>query len=99
MADWKKVTVSLTHPIMTEDGEIKSLTLLEPNVEALEEIDELELSTDKNPSIRQLRRIIEILGNLPDGAAKSMSRTDFHGVINSGFLELLQDTAETTEIE
>jgi hypothetical protein len=73
---WKTITHTLTHPINCAGKTYDRITLREPDVDALEAIEELGLEEGAKMGIKQLRGVIVALCDLDDAAIGKMHRTD-----------------------
>ena len=71
------VSHTLKHPIEVEGKTLTSITLHEPDVDDLERIDDLSIEPGVRIKVRQLRGMIEILGDLPPEAVGKVHRDDF----------------------
>lgn len=77
-AEWPKATVTLARPVKGADGEeIASLTFLEPDVEALERIEDLDVQEGEPIKVRHLRHIAAALSRQPDEVIKRLHARDF----------------------
>lgn len=75
---WPEAHVDLDHPIPDgKGGEIKRITFREPDVEALETMEELELVRGEPLKIRHLRIISAALSRLPNETIKKINSRDF----------------------
>lgn len=74
---WKEVRHTLAHPVEGEAGQITEIVLREPDVEALERIDDMSLAEGQKIKIAQLRAIIAALSRLPDETIKRLHKDDF----------------------
>lgn len=80
MAEWKSETVPLTHPISgagDSSQKITSITLHEPNVEALELIQEAGFTEGAQPTVKQLRTAIAALARIDPDLLLTLHRDDF----------------------
>lgn len=80
--EWKTVTHRLKYPVVVNGERIEQITLREPDVEALEKIDDLGIEEGKELKVRQLRGIIEAIGDAPDGAIGKLHRADIEALGN-----------------
>lgn len=91
--DWKTKTIPLTRPVEMPDGKIEEIMIREPDVEAIEAIEEMDLPTGaaskKKLKVSQIRRMVEILSDAPDGSVQKMHPEDFQKVARevTSFLE------------
>ncbi|MCT8999224.1 phage tail assembly protein [Chelativorans intermedius] len=74
--NWKTVTHTLKFPLQFEGRKIEKITLREPDVEALEKIDELDIQPGKPVRVRQMRGMIAALGDCPPEALGKLHRDD-----------------------
>lgn len=74
--NWKTVTHKLKFPLEFDGEKIEKITLREPDVEALEQIDELDIQPGKPIRVRQMRGMIEALSDVPGDALKKMHSDD-----------------------
>lgn len=89
---WPEVTIPLRHPIKGVDGaEITSLTFSEPDVEALERMEDLEPAEGERLKVRHLRAIAGALSRQPDDLIRRLRASDFTRVVEAmkPFLEYL----------
>jgi len=77
--NWRSETVVLTHPIDAEDKSYGAITLREPNVDALEAIEELGPFEDRL-TVKQTRAMIALLGDLPNDVVGKLHRADFERI-------------------
>jgi|GEM_PF-2270197 len=97
---WPDATVALTHPVKGADGEdITALTFLEPDVEALERLEDLDVQDGERIKIRHLRYIAAALSRQPDEVIKRINARDFAKVTEAitPFLEYAVRTAQEAE--
>ena len=73
---WKTHTHSLLHAVNHEGRSYSTITLSEPDADALEAIDELGIEEGKRPSVRQLKGFIAAIADTPDIVGK-LHRDDF----------------------
>ena len=73
----KTVRHDLKHPVEADGKAFASITLREPDIEALEAIDDLAIEPGVRIKVRQLRSMIEILGDLPPEVVGKIHRDDF----------------------
>lgn len=78
--EWKTATHRLKFPIEFDGEKIEKITLREPDVEALEKIDDLEIEPGKNLRVRQIRGIIAALGDVPADALGKMHKSDLEAL-------------------
>lgn len=88
--DWKMKTVSLTHPIENGEGTVREITLREPDVDALEQIEDLKLEEGKRPTTRQLRGVIAALADVSNEVVGKVHRDDL-GALGEAVVPLLAD--------
>lgn len=65
MSDWRRLSYALIHPVSVGDRTVSTLILKEPDVEALEQIDELGLGDGDPTSVAKVRAALE---DLPEAA-------------------------------
>mgnify|MGYP001106100179 CR=1 FL=1 len=94
---WKTVTHKLKFPIEFDGEKIEKITLREPDVEALEQIDELDIQPGKPIRVRQMRGMIAALGDAPDAALGKLHRDDL--VALGELIAPLLDSAEPETAE
>lgn len=98
MAEWKTETVTLTHPIPAGEGsdqKITSITLFEPDVEALEKIEDLNFKEGEKLTVKQIRGAIAALSRLDDDVIRKLHRDDFNALGNA-FPPLFSGSASTS---
>lgn len=98
MAEWKSKSVPLTHPIPEGEGsdkKITAITLFEPDVEALEKIEDLGIEAGKKLSVKQIRGAIAAMSRLDDDVIKKLHRSDFEALGNE-FPALFSGSAPTS---
>lgn len=74
--EWKNTTHRLSYPISAGDQVIQTVTLRAPNVEALEQIEELGLEEGKRLTVKQMRAIIVALSDLTMEQAGKLHQSD-----------------------
>lgn len=74
--NWKTATHALKFPITVGEKTYAAITLREPDVEALEAIDDLGIEPGKALKVRHMRGIIEALGDAPSEAVGKLHRDD-----------------------
>ncbi len=74
---WKTATHVLSHPVVMGEKTISSVTLREPDVEALEVVGDLGLSAGTEVTVRQMRGLIEALADVPSEVIGKLHRVDF----------------------
>lgn len=74
--DWKIATHVLKFPVTVGDMAAAAVTLREPDVEALEAIDELGIVPGAALRVKQMRGIIEALGDAPPEVIGKLHRDD-----------------------
>ena len=77
VATWRTVEHKLIHPVAGADGNVSSVIFKEPDIEALEKIDDLNIMEGKPLKVAQIRGIIGALSGLPDEVLKRIHRDDF----------------------
>lgn len=73
---WKTKTHVLKFPVTLGDKTYAAVTLREPDVDALEVIEELGIEEGKRPTIRQARGLIAALADVPTEALGKMHKDD-----------------------
>lgn len=77
---WKIKAIALKHPITVGEKTIAAVVLREPDLNALEAIEELALKDGVPPSVAQLRGIIVAIGDQPDAIVGKLHRDDFAAI-------------------
>lgn len=77
---WKVKAIPLKYPITIGDKTVAAVTLREPDLNALEAIDELALKEGVAPSVAQLRGIIVALGDQSTEIIGKLHRDDFAAI-------------------
>jgi len=78
---WPEIRHTLRFPITPPGGEVVSeVVCREPDVEALERIDNLGMVEGQPLKVAQIRGIIAALSGLPDDVIRKMHKTDFAGL-------------------
>lgn len=91
---WPEIRHPLLHPVPVEGTEkLREIVLREPDVEALERIDALNLKPGEALSISQLRAVIAALSNQPDATIKKLHQADFRA-LGEKAAPLLEGAAE-----
>jgi hypothetical protein len=80
---WSEISVPLKHPLIAGDQTITAVTLREPDLEALEKIDDLGLAEDGKPNMRQTRGLIEALSGLDGEIVKKLNRNDVLAIVEA----------------
>lgn len=83
MAEWKTKTITLLHPIKVGELSLSSITLREPDLEAMEKIEEIGFEDGVQPTVKQVRLAIEALCGLDDQQLpliKRLHKDDFAAV-------------------
>lgn len=80
---WADVTVTLTHPLLYGERSVTSITLREPDLEALEKLDDLGLKEDEKPTVRQCRAMIQALSREPDELLSKLHRADVLALVEA----------------
>ena len=93
MTEWKTHVHKLRHPIQHDGKVIAAVTLREPDVEALEQIDAIGLDAGTPVRVGQLRAIIAALSDVPADVIGKLHRQDFQD-LGAACLPLLDPTAE-----
>lgn len=95
---WKTRTHALAHPVEFDGSAVHSITLREPDLDALERIEALGLpSGDELPSLVQVRGMIEALSGLPTALVGKLHRDDFTAVA-AFVVPLLTGDAEASPV-
>jgi hypothetical protein len=94
--DWKTQTHTLAHPIKVGDREIKTVTMREPDIDALEAIEELDIEQGKPLKVKHMRGIIVALSDLTHEEAGKLHRDDLAG-LGEFIAPLLGDQDEEAE--
>lgn len=74
---WKTSTHVLKHPITVGDKTISSVTLREPDVEALETIGDLGISAGADVTVRQVAGLLVALADVSPEVIRKLHRSDF----------------------
>jgi hypothetical protein len=74
--NWKTTVHVLKYPVTLADKQFAAVTLREPDVDALEAIDELGIVEGVTPNIRQLRGIIVALADAPNEVIGKLHKDD-----------------------
>lgn len=77
---WKTVTHTLAYPVMIGDKRTSAVTLREPDVDALEAIEELGIEEGGQPKISQLRGMIAAMSDVSNEVIGKMHRDDLTGL-------------------
>lgn len=83
--DWKTKTVSLAHPIKIGERTVREIKLREPDVDALEQIEDLKLEPGKRPTIRQIKGMVVAMGGEPAEVIGRVHRTDMEALAAAMF--------------
>ncbi len=87
---WPETTVTLLHPVTGPDGEqIASLTFREPDVEALEKIEDIDAKEGEKIKVRHLRVIAAALSRQPDDVIRKINARDF-GKVSEALVPFLE---------
>lgn len=86
-------TYTLKHPITVDDETYVTITVYEPNVAALEAIDDIGIVDEERPRIRHLRQVIAALTRIPNKVIGELHRDDFEALVEMAvpFLERQED--------
>jgi hypothetical protein len=93
---WPTMTVTLEHPVTDEDGaEIAAISFHEPDVEALERLEEIDAAEGERLKVRHLRFIAAVLSRQPDAVIRKVHAKDFAKIVEaiSPFLEYVVKAA------
>lgn len=94
---WKTATHVLTHPVTIGDKTISSVTLKEPDVNALEAIGDLGLAVGTEPTVRQMRGLVEALADATPEVIGKLHSSDFTALgVLLGPLLVGEQTAEVS---
>lgn len=91
---WAEVKLTLSHPIETAEGMLSEITLREPDVEALERIDDLAMTEGQRLRVAQVRGIIAALSGQPDDVIKKLHKGDFAAIGEAAVPLLAEDQGE-----
>lgn len=80
MAEWKSKTIQLLHPIKVGELSLTEVTLREPDLEAMEKIEEIGFEEGVQPTVKQVRLAIEALSGLETDKVKRLHKDDFAAV-------------------
>ena len=95
--EWKSTIVTLAHPIPVSEGSvINAVTLREPDVEALEIIEDCGFVEGERPTVKQLRVAIVALSNLTEEQARKLHRDDF-GKVCQAAIPFVSGSPEPSE--
>jgi len=95
MAEWKKIVCQLAHPIKVGELSLTELTLFDPDVDAMEAIDELGMVEGQPISVKQMRGAIAALSRQPLDLIGKLHREDFTAVMEKA-VPLLSDASATS---
>ncbi|MCR6673222.1 hypothetical protein [Devosia ginsengisoli] len=87
---WAEKPHTLKFPVPVDGGDpITVVIIYEPDSEALERIEALNMQPGVNPTVAQTRGVVEAMSRLPDGALKKAHFSDIKalGGIAGPFLE------------
>lgn len=73
---WKKATHVLKYPVTVDGKEHVTVTMREPDVDALEAIEDLGIEENRNPTIKQVRGMITALADMPSAVIGKLHRDD-----------------------
>ncbi|WP_099867835.1 phage tail assembly protein [Pararhizobium haloflavum] len=93
---WKTRTHVLKFPVTLGEKHIAAVTVREPDVDALEAIEGLEIENGESLTIKQMRGLISALADCPSEAIGKMHRSDLEA-LGEVVIPLLQDEEEQTE--
>lgn len=79
-AQWKTETLVLKYLVTIDDKTYSSITVREPDVEALEKIEELGVVEGAKTTIRQTRGMIAALADVPEAVILKLHRFDLMAV-------------------
>lgn len=75
--EWKVDVVPLLHPIKVGELSLTEIALREPDLEALEMIEEAGFVLDQRPTVKQIRTVIQALSGQPIEVLRKLHRDDF----------------------
>lgn len=76
-AQWKTETHTFKYPVIVDDTTYTTITLREPDVDALEKIEALGVTDGSEPTLSQLRGTIAAVADLPNEVIGKIHRDDF----------------------
>ena len=80
---WGVSPLKLKFPVTTEAGTITEIIMREPNGEALEAIDDLNMQEGERPTMRQTLALIRILSGISKDVTDKMHRDDIMGAMEA----------------
>lgn len=92
--DFRTETYHLRFPIVDDGALHTTITLREPDVDALEKIDDLDLVEGGRPKIRQMRSMIAAVADVSDAVIGKLHRNDMIA-LGELLAPLLEAPAET----
>lgn len=95
---WKLKAIPLQHPISVGENTVAAVVLRDPDLNALEAIDELGLQENVSPTVSQLRGIVVALSDQPDEIVGKLHRDDFATITEEIAPFLSGPTTEETDI-
>lgn len=96
--EWKSITHTLSHPVTVGERSYSTVTLREPNVAAIEMVEESGLKAGVEPTNKQLRIAIMALSGLPAEVVREFHKDDFAEVVAAA-IPLLLPTSEPSPTE
>ncbi len=79
--EWPSISVTLNYPVdIPGHGKPKKLVFREPDVEALERIEALNLKEGAQVKLFEVRAIAEALAGFPEGSLKKLNHRDIKKV-------------------
>lgn len=77
MSVWPEIKIPLAHPIKVGELSLTEITMREPDVAAMEVIEECNFVEGEKPTLKQLRSAIAALAKQPIEVLNQMHRDDF----------------------
>lgn len=74
-------TYALKHPVTVDGEAYVTITIYEPNVAALEAIDDIGIVEEERPRIRHLRLVLAALTRIPNKVIGELHRSDFEALV------------------
>lgn len=81
MAIWKSTKLTLVYPIAFDGKDVTELTIGEPDVDAVEVIEEAGFKVGEPPTVAQLRAVIGALAHVPNELIGKLHRSDFQNAV------------------
>lgn len=92
MPTWKEKTIALAHPIRVGERSIAALTLFEPNVDAMEAIEEIGFVEGQKATVKQMRAAVVALSRETPEAIGKLHRDDFAALAEAAVPLLSEST-------